>query len=39
MTIETIERDFKAKVCEKIRLSVEGVRTVPRLYAVSLRRR
>ncbi len=25
MTIETIERDFKAKVCEKIRLSVEGV--------------
>ncbi len=25
MTIETIERDFKAKVCEKIRLSSEGV--------------
>jgi hypothetical protein len=25
MTIETIERDFKAKVCEKIRLSGEGV--------------
>lgn len=25
MTIETIERDFKTKVCEKIRLSGEGV--------------
>jgi len=25
MTIETIERDFKAKVCEKIRLATEGV--------------
>lgn len=25
MTIETIERDFKAKVCDKIRLSSEGM--------------
>ncbi len=25
MTIETIERDFKAKVCDKIRLSGEGI--------------
>ncbi len=25
MTMETIERDFKAKVCEKIRLSSEGM--------------
>lgn len=25
MTVETIERDFKTKVCEKIRLSGEGV--------------
>src|SRR4030065_342393 len=25
MTIETIERDFKEKVCEKLRLASEGV--------------
>lgn len=34
MTIETIERNFRKKVCDKLRLESEGVRSLPSFHAI-----